>query len=101
MRFVLFFLLAVAGTVVGQVFLSRTENRLPGLILPGISFIISCLYALSVANFGDETIAVRTTTAVFVLCNIPTAILLVIYFACRERFRRKRDIDKMSAQDLK
>ena len=37
---------------------------------------------------------------VFLLYNIPTLVLLVIYFACRGKYRRRREIDKMNAQDL-
>lgn len=34
------------------------------------------------------------------LYNIPTAILLVIYAICRKRLKKKRDLKKMSVQDL-
>ena len=37
---------------------------------------------------------------VALLYNIPTLILLAIYFACREKFRRKKEMDRMNAQDL-
>ena len=37
---------------------------------------------------------------VFLLGNIPTIILLAIYFASREKQRRRKALDKMQAQDL-
>ena len=36
----------------------------------------------------------------WLLSNIPTAVLLAIYFACRTRQRRKKQLDKMNIQDL-
>ena len=38
--------------------------------------------------------------ASLILGNIPTAVLLVIYFACREKFRRRSEVDKMRIEDL-
>ncbi|HOJ79419.1 MAG TPA: hypothetical protein PK767_02625 [Clostridiales bacterium] len=38
--------------------------------------------------------------AFFFIFNIPTAIFLLIYFTCRERKRRKKNLDKMNIQDL-
>lgn len=38
--------------------------------------------------------------AVFFLYNIPTLVLLAIYFACREKFRRRKALERMQAQDL-
>jgi amino acid transporter len=43
---------------------------------------------------------VLTFAVTFLLFNIPTVILLVIYFACRQRFKQNREINKMSVQDL-
>ena len=37
---------------------------------------------------------------VFLLMNIPTAILLAIYFTVRERKRKNKEIDKMNIKDL-
>ena len=38
--------------------------------------------------------------ASLILGNIPTAVLLVIYFACREKFRRRSEVDKTRIEDL-
>jgi len=37
---------------------------------------------------------------VFVVFNIPTGILLIIYFSCRGKRRKQRALDIMSVQDL-
>ncbi len=45
----------------------------------------------------------ETFTAVivpFLLLNIPTLVLLAIYFACREKRRRQDGVQRMRAQDL-
>jgi hypothetical protein len=44
--------------------------------------------------------SVTTIVLIFFLANIPTVILFIIYFACRERFNRQRDIERMELQDL-
>jgi hypothetical protein len=44
--------------------------------------------------------SVTTIVLVFFLANIPTVILLIIYLACRERFNRRRAIERMRLQDL-
>jgi hypothetical protein len=36
----------------------------------------------------------------FLVANIPTVIIIVIYFACREKFKKNKEIDKMNIQDL-
>ena len=37
---------------------------------------------------------------VWLLGNVPTVVLLAIYFGCRKKNRRNRQIDKMNIQDL-
>lgn len=41
-----------------------------------------------------------TITAAFITANIQTIVLLAIYFACREKKKRRREIEKMKFQDL-
>ena len=93
----------LAGSVVLQVFLSRREGRLPGLILPCLAFLYSLLSVLSVAALpGMAAWDVFCAAAgAFLSANLPTAVLLGIYFACREKARRKKQLDKMNIQDLK
>jgi hypothetical protein len=120
----LVFLLAVAaGAIALQIFLSNKESRWPGFILPILSFGYSLMGLLAVAGFSVQTggsthavngVIVEQTAAqtgewpamigiaayVFALCNIPTAVLLAIYAACRDKRKRRRDLEKMSVQDL-
>ncbi|MDF3002349.1 MAG: conserved rane protein of unknown function [Bacillota bacterium] len=51
---------------------------------------------------GDQSTPslVFTIVSVFLLYNIPTAILLAIYFSYREKPRQKKAIEKMKVQDL-
>lgn len=55
----LFVLILIAGIfIVLQIFLSRTESKVPGLILPILSFGFSLLIVLSVASWvspGDQS----------------------------------------------
>jgi hypothetical protein len=97
---VVFLILLGGGSIMLQIFLSRRENRWLGLILPILTFLISFIYVLNVADVGDTTSTVMAIISVLLLGNIPTVIFLVIYFACRERYGRKRNLDKMKSQDL-
>lgn len=126
---ILFSFLILAGTVVLQVFLSRKQSRWPGLILPGLSFVLSVVIVLSIVmytNTGvtkyeeiteengvivaqkesleeqitDNTPFVFSSALLFLLSNVPTVIHLGIYFACREKLKRNRQIEKMHIQDL-
>ncbi len=47
---------------------------------------------------GDTIV---TMVFLFLLGNIPTVILLGIYWACREKLRKNKEIEKMNIQDLK
>ena len=97
-----FLVVLLVGSIVLQVFLSRRESPWPGLVLPGLSLLLSLIPLLNVAVLpGSGAGNVLTALLlVFLLYNIPTLVLLVIYFACRGKYRRRREIDKMNAQDL-
>ena len=113
------FLALCAGFIVLQIFLSKQQSRWTGLILPIISFLISLLSVIGMVGFSSvvsydvngqiisETIYRESTGSlviqivfVLLLTNIPTGILMAIYGACRGNIRRKKALDKMSAQDL-
>ena len=121
----LLFLLAVgAGIVILQIFLSKKESKWSGLILPIIAFCFSLFIIMSIALFAivpgtgevsqdgviieqfilpplmNASEAITVIAINFLLCNIPTAILLAIYAACRDKYNRQRALDKMSVQDL-
>ena len=87
------------GLVVLQVFLSKRESKWPGLILPLLSFLYSLVMALSAVAYNGG-IPWGPILASLILGNIPTVILLAIYFACREKFRKRSELDKMHITDL-
>ena len=89
-------LVLLVGVPVLQVFLSRRENRWPGLLLP---FLSSLVMVCSVTAY-EGGIPWGPILASFVLGNIPTAVLLVIYAACREKFRKRSELDKTRIDDL-
>ena len=93
-------LLFLAAVVVLQIFLSRRENKWAGRILPIISFGYSLVMMLNVVRTGDMWQTVGALIGVFFTGNIPTAVLLAIYFACRDAQRRRKELNKMNAQDL-
>ena len=126
----LIFLLAIPiGGIFLQIYLSKQESKLLGLILPTITFAISLLIVLNMVAFtGGGTFTqseyidgewITTTTSIsegdertlipgavggiiytFILTNIPTVILLIICHAVRSRQNRRREVEKMSIQDL-
>ena len=94
-----FVLALVVGGVFLQIFLSKRESRWPGLILPLLSFLYSLVMACSAVAYNGG-IPWGAILASLVLGNIPTVILLAIYAACRERFRKRSELDKMNIKDL-
>jgi hypothetical protein len=121
---ILIFLLIFGVAVIAlQIFLSRKESKWAGLILPIISFGVSLIALVGAVIFSvfteaselvaDGEIVERTVTKitgiptitgtavyVFLLYNIPTAVLLAIYAGCRGKRNRQRALEKMSVQDL-
>ena len=125
----LFSVLLPVGLVLAlQVFLCRRGNRL-GLILPVLSFLLSLLLTLSIAVFtmagagtvtsqvlvdGQvveervEQVASSMTTprqlltvgGVFLVTNIPTAVLTGIWFYHKNRRDWRDELKKMDIQDL-
>ncbi|WP_324825853.1 hypothetical protein [Sinanaerobacter sp. ZZT-01] len=121
------FIIIVGSIIALQIFLSRKKNKWLGLILPLICLIFSLIAAMGIPIFSTFTVteqsisqggeiinsAVESSTdqanlsstifmviIVFLLYNIPTVILLSIYFACRETLKRKKELEKMNIQDL-
>ncbi|MFA9380181.1 MAG: hypothetical protein ACERKO_03875 [Acetanaerobacterium sp.] len=94
-------LVLLAGVIVLQVFLSKKENRWLGLILPIITFAFSLIVALgNTAYVNDIGQTLMVVLVAFLLFNIPTAILVVIYLACRPKPQKNKELDRMNIQDL-
>jgi len=94
-----FLLVFVVGGILLQIFLSRRESKWPGLILPLLAFLYSLVMVCNVAAVGEE-FPWGPLLASFVLGNIPTVVLLAIYWAVREKRRVKDQIDRMNIDDL-
>lgn len=93
-------LIAAAGVIWLQLFLSKKSSKWFGLILPAVTFAFSLLYVLGMMDTGSLWQNIILIVSIFFLSNIPTLILLAIYFACRERLKRKAQLEKMNIQDL-
>lgn len=92
----------IVGVILLQIFLSKTESRWPGLVLPIIAFLFSFFFPLSlmVPEEGATAGFYFEMLLLWLLGNIPTIILLTVYFVCREKHRRNKQLDKMNIQDL-
>ena len=90
----LILLLIFVCVVLLQIFLSRTESKIPGLVLPALCFLFSLIVPLNMI--------VANSAALFfwLIVNIPTIILLLVYFVCRQQYKKKNQIEKMKIQDL-
>lgn len=111
-------IVVITGIILMQIFLSKKDYKWPGLILPAITLFISIMAVLGLtfympATFTEQSFKTILNTVqiskaaivlealyIFILYNIPTAILLGIYYACRNKLNRNREIEKMSVQDL-
>ena len=113
-----------AGLIVLQIFLSKKENKWFGLILPGLCFTVALFSLVGMLLFsaasstthvmvngeiivveqavtqGQAAAIIANAVFTFLLMNIPTVTLMIIYAACRSKQRSKRALDKMSVQDL-
>lgn len=98
----LIYLALLAGVIWLQVFLSKSQSKWPGLILPIISFLFGLLYPLNMAapSGGATASFVVEMIVIWLLGNIPTFVFLAIYFGSREKQKRNRQLDKMNIQDL-
>ncbi|KGF07177.1 hypothetical protein HMPREF1634_06110 [Tissierellia bacterium S7-1-4] len=97
----LLFLIIFVGAIALQVFLSKRQSKFLGLILPIISVLNSLIIVLNIA--GDamtKTQILITLVSAFLIGNIPTIILMAIYFGIREKMKIKAELDKTRIKDL-
>ena len=92
-------LVFVVGGILLQIFLSKRERKWPGLVLPLLSLLYSLLMACSAVAYSEKIIWGPILTSL-ILGNIPTVILLAIYATCREKRRKRGELDKMQIKDL-
>lgn len=93
------FLVFVVGGVWLQIFFSKRESKWLGLLLPLLTFLYSLVMALNVGAVNGA-FPWGTLLAALVMGNIPTVILLAIYAACREKRKKRGEMDKMNIDDL-
>ena len=96
----LFLLVFLIGGVFLQIFLSKRESRWPGLVLPLLTFLWSLLGPLNVMDTGSVSRNVLLVLVTLLAGNIPTLLLLAIYWAVREKRRVRDQIDKMKIDEL-
>lgn len=99
---VIILILFLIGIIALQIFLSKKESKWLGLVLPVINMFFSVIAVLGRAFFGSESLGqiVIQIVSILLMFNIPTFILLAIYFACREKRKKNKEIYKMNIQDL-
>lgn len=95
----------ITGLAFLQIFLSKTQSKWPGLVLPGCSMLLSLI-----AVFGFLLYAIAGASIIFIaigiffLFNIPTLIYLAIYKIVRNNAKdftkKNQEIQKMNIQDL-
>lgn len=92
--------LLIFGAIILQIFLSKKESKWLGLILPSITFLYSLIIVLGQLMYVDTISFIFTALVVFIMANIPTIVLICIYFGCREKLKKKSELDKMKIEDL-
>lgn len=80
-----------------QILICKYIKGRAGLILPGLSFIISIIYMLSIPDDDNWWMAVLTT---MVIANIPTIIYYLIYRYYDNKEKQKDELDKMEIMDM-
>ena len=99
-------LAVIACIVYLQIFLSKRRAIWPGLIMP-IVYSLFVIYTVIIlmlpifVNINEISFAsVFRIIGTFLLYNVPTAVLLIIYWLCRKKMRRADQLAKMEIQDL-
>ena len=80
-----------------QILICKYIKGRAGLILPGLSFIISIIYMLNIVDDGNWWMAVLTT---MVIANIPTIIYYLIYRYYDNKEKQKDELNKMKIMDM-
>ena len=94
------FLVFIVGGVFLQIFLSKRESRWPGLVLPLLTVLQSLLLPLNLMDTGSVSQNILTVLVTLLAGNIPTLVLLAIYWAVREKRRVRDQLDKMKIDEL-
>lgn len=101
--FFIIYLLLGALVVYLQIYFSKMKSRWMGLILPGLTLVISII---TILNIAEPPVSLSVTQRIvmmlsaFITSNIPTIMFLAIYAVVRQKLKRKSEIDKMNIKDL-
>lgn len=98
---ILISLLLIVVVIIAQTKLSSKENKFLGLVFPSISFIFSILlisFTFSIDSLDVSRIFAFILT--LILFNIPTLLLLAVYYFSRKKIKKNSAIDRMNIQDL-
>ena len=95
----LFQLFLLIGAVLLQRYLSKRESRWPGLVLPGMTSLYALAMALS-ATVSDGGFPGDRPWPPSCCATSPPWILLTIYALCREKLRKRNELEKMNIHDL-
>lgn len=98
--FLVFVLVVLVGGILLQIFLSKRESRWPGLVLPLLTFLSALLLPLNVMDTGSVSENILLAVVTLLAGNIPTLVLLAIYWAAREKYRVRDQMEKMGKQDI-
>lgn len=101
--FFIIYLLLGALVVYLQIYFSKMKSKWIGLILPGLSLIISIIMVLNIAEPSANISTAQRIVMVlstFLTSNIPTIMFLAIYAVVRQKLMRKSEIEKMNIKDL-
>jgi hypothetical protein len=93
----------LAGGVAVQVFLSKSKRKWLGFALPIITFIAAIFFALVLPYWNPANSFSKWLPEFalwLLLLNIPTAAFVVTHLLCRYMLKKKRELEKMSVQDL-
>ena len=95
------FMMMFVGQGFLQVLLSKSKSKWPGLVLPIINFSFSLLVlvVMAIRLYDGITFRVFPLFFVFILCNVPTLILMVIYRTYQKK-NAPDEIEKMNIKDL-
>lgn len=81
----------IIGGIFLQIFLSNRESPLPGLTLPILFGLLSLIFPLNVivpaSGVTGELVMLMVVT--LLLANIPTFVLLAVYWAVRGKARKR------------
>lgn len=72
------------GLVLLQIFLCKIENNWIGLILPILTFVFSLFCVWNLAKINNISQMFKSFVSVLLIANIPTVIMLAIYFVCKK-----------------